>query len=87
MVRFIRNYSIASLVGIVVAAVAMIVMFRAVLIRGITTIAESSSVASARIALHPIVPQLVDYLNVAAATDAMRGPRRCPRRWRTRSPK
>lgn len=66
MKSFIRSYSIASLAVILLAAVAIVVMYRAIVIRGITTIAETSSVATARIALHPIRTYLADYLEVAS---------------------
>ena len=54
MTSYIRNYSIASLIVIAVAAATIIVLYRAIVIRGIETIAESSSAATGHIALQPI---------------------------------
>ncbi|HEX4944927.1 MAG TPA: histidine kinase [Usitatibacteraceae bacterium] len=67
MKGFLRNYSMASLAGIFIAAVAIFVMYRAIVIRSVTTIAEGSGVTVARLALHPIRPYLVEYFEVAGA--------------------
>ena len=72
MKKFLRNYSIASLTCIFLAAVAIFVTYRAIVIRSTTAIAEGSSVTVARVALNPIRPYLADYLE--AAGEASRDP-------------
>jgi signal transduction histidine kinase len=66
MKKLVRSYSIVSLIVIVAAAAAMLVMYRAIVIRGIAAIAETSTVATARMALNPIRTQLADYVEAAS---------------------
>lgn len=66
MFRILRYYSIASFVSIVIAAVAMLVIYRAIAIAGIERLAESSSLAIARTALNPIRADLTDFLTRVA---------------------
>ena len=63
--RFFRNYSLASLAIIFLAAVAIFMAYRSIVIRGIALLAESSSVTTTRIALHPIRHHLADFLEEA----------------------
>lgn len=65
MKNFFRNYSLASLAIICLAAVAIFIAYRGIVIRGITLLAESSSVTTARITLHPIRHYLAHYLEDA----------------------
>lgn len=65
MKRFFRNYSLASLAIIFLAAVAIFAAYRNIVIRGIELLAESSSVTTTRIALYPIRHQLADFLEEA----------------------
>ena len=65
MKRFFRNYSLASLAIVVLAAVAIFLAYRSIVIRGIMLLAESGSVTTARIALHPIRHHLADFLDEA----------------------
>lgn len=65
MKRSFRHYSLASLVIVVVAAVAIFLAYRTIVIHGIMLIAESSSVTTARIALHPIRQHLAYFLDTA----------------------
>lgn len=66
MKRFILTYSIASLVAIIVAALAIFTVYRAAVIGGISAITEGSSEIAARFALNPIRARIGDYLKLAA---------------------
>ena len=69
--RFLRNYAIASLLGMVCVALAVLFTYRQILIRSVAVIAEKSSVSVARNALQPISGHVVAYLEqTAAAADA-----------------
>jgi signal transduction histidine kinase len=65
MTGFFRSYSLASLAVMVLAGGAMFVHHRSVLTDSVKAIAETSSVTTARMALHPIRVQLAGYIEVA----------------------
>ena len=65
MKNFFRNYSLTSLVIVCIAAATIFLAYRTILIRGITMLAETSSVTTARITLHPIRLDLARYLEEA----------------------
>jgi two-component system, NarL family, sensor kinase len=71
MTSFVRNYSIASLAAMILAAAAMFTIYRSIVIGSIEAIAETSSVTTARMALYPIRAQLAGYVEAAnlAAND------------------
>src|SRR5512134_1080636 len=71
--RLLRYYSVASLVAVVLAAVAIVAVYRAIAIRGIESIAENSNLAVANLAIAPIRAQLADYLSRASDTQAPDG--------------
>ncbi len=75
MFKILRYYSFASFISIVLAAVVMLGLYRAVSIRGIEALAETSNLALAEVAMSPIRSELADYL-AAVAED--RGPRSQP---------
>ncbi len=62
MFRIIRYFSIASLVCILVAAVALAAFFRHIAIREIVEFGESGNVALAEAALNAVRPELLDFL-------------------------
>lgn len=69
MTGLLRTYALASLVIMVVAGSAMFFHHRAVLVKSIEAIAETSSVTTARMALHPIRTVLADYVEAANRSD------------------
>lgn len=62
---FFRSFALSSLAVMIIAATAMFVHHRAVLIKSIEVIAESSSVATTRMALHHIREALANYVETA----------------------
>jgi len=69
MTGLLRTYAFASLVIMIVAGSVMFVHHRAVLVKSIEAIAETSSVTTARMALHPIRNVLADYVEAANRSD------------------
>lgn len=65
MSGLLRTYALASLVIMVLAGGAMFFHHRTVLVKSIEAIAETSSVTTARMALHPIRAVLADYIEAA----------------------
>lgn len=65
--RMFRFYSIASLISIVGTAVVMAVLYRAIAVHSIVTVAESNNLVMAEIALGPIRTELADFLSAAAS--------------------
>jgi signal transduction histidine kinase len=66
MKTLLRYYSLASLVGVVVAAVLLTAGFRRIAVEGIIQLAEASNVTLAQTAMAPIRVQLADYLDSVA---------------------
>jgi signal transduction histidine kinase len=67
MFRSLRYYWIASFAVILLAAAAIVVIFREVSIKGVGQIAESGNVSLGRMALSPVRDELADYLAAAGA--------------------
>lgn len=65
MAGFVRTYSVVSLVVMAIAAAVMFAHHRAVIIQSIEVIAETSSVTTTRMALHPIRVDLASYIETA----------------------
>lgn len=66
MFKLLRYYSAASLVAIFAAAVLLIWFYRQVAIQGIVQLAERSNMNLAQIAMDPIKPELLEFLDTAA---------------------
>ena len=69
MYRILRNYSIASLACIILAAALLTIFYRHMTIQGIAHLGEKINVELAQTALHPVEPKLVDYLMSVAHID------------------
>lgn len=69
--RIIRYFSIAGLVCVVVATIALAVHFRQVAIREIVHLGESGNVALAEAALNSVRSQLLDFLDAAASAEPL----------------
>lgn len=69
MKYFFRNYALASLVIVVLAALAIFLAYRSIVIRSLTVLAEATSIATARLALHPIRHHLIGYLEAVNRSD------------------
>lgn len=67
--RIIRYFSIASLVCILAATLALAVHFRQVAIREIVQLGESANLALAEAALNAVQPQLLEFLDLAARAE------------------
>lgn len=67
--RMLRSFSISSLFVIVLAAVALALLYRSVASHGIAQLSERSNVALAYTALNAIQPYLLAYLEPVADTD------------------
>lgn len=68
--RLLRHFSIASLGIVLLAAVALALLYRHVAIQGIVQLGERANIALAQSALNAIEPHLLDYLEPVADTDA-----------------
>lgn len=69
MYRILRNFSIASLISIVLAALLLALFYRHEAIKGIEYITERSNVEVAQTALRPVNSRLVKYLASVAHID------------------
>jgi signal transduction histidine kinase len=69
MPGLLRMYAFASLVVMAVAGALMFFHHRAALVHSIEAVAETSSVTTARMALHPIRALMADYIEAANRSD------------------
>jgi len=66
MFKFLRYYTVASLVAVIATAVLLTWFYRQVAIQGIVELSERSNLTLARTAMNPLTPALLGYLEVAA---------------------
>ena len=66
MFKLLRYYSVASLIAILATAALLIWFYRQVAIQGIVQLAERSNMNLAQIAMDPIKPALLEFLDTAA---------------------
>jgi signal transduction histidine kinase len=66
MFKSLRYYSIVSLVVILMAAAAIVFIFRGISIKGIEQVAETSNAALGQMALKPVRDELADYLEASS---------------------
>lgn len=66
MFRFLRFYSITSLVAVIATVLALTWFYRQVAIQSIFQLAERGNLTLARAAMNPIKPVLLEFLDVAA---------------------
>jgi len=69
MSGLLRTYALASLVVMFAAGAVMFLHHRSALVHSIEAVAETSSVATARMALYPIRALLADYIEAANRSD------------------
>ncbi len=78
MAKLLRLYSIASLIGILLTAVALTLFYRQVTAQGIMDLAETHNLALAETALNAVHPELVRYLASVADAGGRRETRPLP---------
>lgn len=66
MFKLLRYYSVASLVAVLATAVLLTWLYRQVAIQGIAQLAERSNVNLAQVAMIPVKPALLQFLDAAA---------------------
>jgi len=66
MFKFLRYYTVASLVAVIATAVLLTWFYRQVAIQGIVELSERSNLTLARTAMNPLTPALLGYLEAAA---------------------
>ena len=66
MFKLLRYYSVASLVAVLATAVLLTWFYRQVAIQGIVQLAERSNLTLAQVAMNPIKPALLEFLDATA---------------------
>jgi signal transduction histidine kinase len=66
MFKSLRYYSLVSLAVILMAAAAIVFIFRDISIKGIQQTAETGNVALGQVALKPVLDELADYLDASS---------------------
>ncbi|MGE5154809.1 MAG: sensor histidine kinase [Bdellovibrio bacteriovorus] len=71
--RLTRYYAVASLIGVVIAAVTLGILYRELSIRVLLRFGEQSNVAVARTTVHALGPDLIRYLETIGPPDPAQG--------------